>query len=378
MALKSSPMKVAIIGNQGSSLLNFRGPLISDLVGRGHSVVVLAPNIELPVADALRALGAEPLEIALSRTGTNAIADLSFILRLRTTLKELSPDVVLGYAAKPAIYGTLAAWLAGVRSRFAMIEGLGYVFISRPHEKLPKRILRRVVVSLFRHALRRADKVFFLNPDDIADFTALGLIAPGQAVNLGGIGVDLEHWPAVPTVSDPITFIFVGRLLRDKGIREYIDAAKAIKARNPATRFLLVGSIDDNPESVEQADVDAWVAQGLVEWPGHVPVAPWLEQSSIFVLPSYREGVPRSTQEAMAMARPVITTDAPGCRETVVDGRNGFLVPVRDAEALAKAMLKFIDNPGTIAPMGAESRRLAEQRFDAHKINAVMMDAMGL
>lgn len=369
---------IAIIGNQGFSLLNFRGALIEDMVARGHKVYALAPEMDAHIANELRQLGAEPVSIPLARTGTNPLADLASLWHLRKVIKEIGPDMSLGYAAKPAIYGTLAAWLAGVPSRFSMVEGLGYIFIPRPGEGLAKRILRQIVIGLFRVAFTRAEKVFFLNPDDVADFSALGLVRPGQPVNIGGIGVDLERWQPAPPVLDPVTFLFVGRLLKDKGVLEFIASAREVKKSYPAARFLLVGGLDDNPESISGADVEAWVAEGLVDWAGHVPVQPWLRRASVFVLPSYREGVPRSTQEAMAMARPVITTDAVGCRETVEEGRNGHLVPVRDPDALARAMIAFIEAPERIVSMGRESRAIAEARFDVRKVNAVIMETMGL
>lgn len=371
-------MKVAIIGNQGFSMLNFRGPLIGDLVHRGHSVYALAPQLEKDTADSLRRIGAQPVSIALARTGTNPLTDLLSIWQLRQGLRQIRPDVTLGYAAKPVIYGTLAAWLAGVPRRFAMIEGLGYIFIYSPGESLAKRALRQIVVGLFRASLSKAQTVFFLNPDDIAEFSARGLIKPGQAVNIGGIGVDLSQWAPAAPVLDPITFLFVGRLLKDKGVLDFVAAAREIKALHPRVRFVLVGGLDENPQSISLGDVEGWVAEGLVEWPGHVPVQPWLQQASVFVLPSYREGVPRSTQEAMAMSRPVITTDAVGCRETVVDGKNGYLVPIQDPKALADAMLKFISTPELIVSMGQQSRAMAEERFDVRKVNATIMNVLGI
>jgi len=370
--------RIAIIGNQGFSLLNFRGDLIKDLVARGHAVYALAPQMDADVSTALRALGCEPVEFPMARTGMNPVADFKTLLNLRSTLARLKPDVVLSYAAKPAIYGTLAAWLAGIPARFAMIEGLGYVFIPHPEEGVRQKILRTIVVGLFRVSLGKSRNVFFLNPDDAADFSARGLVRSEQAVNIGGIGVDLGVWRPAPAVLEPVTFLFVGRLLKEKGVLEYVAAARRIKASYPATRFLLVGGIDENPGSVFDSDVKSWVAEGLLEWPGHASVAPWLKQTSVFVLPSYREGVPRSTQEAMAMGRPVITTDAPGCRETVIHGVNGYLVPPRDPEALVRAMQIFIKEPHLIFSMGAESRKLAELRFNVRKINAAIMETMGL
>lgn len=370
--------RFAIISHYAPSLINFRGPLIEDILARGHEVFALGPDIDAATAEALRALGAKPVEIPLARVGLNPLADMGTLLSLYRTLYRIKPDVVLSYAAKPSIYGTLAAWLAGIPRRFAMIEGLGYVFIERPDENIVRHLLRRIVAILYRFALRRADRVFFLNDDDIADFSNMALVSPGQPVKIGGIGVDLEAWKPAPPVLSPITFTFVGRLLRDKGVLEFVEAARNIKAEYPQARFLLVGGLDDNPESIREKDVEGWVQEGILEWPGHVPVQPYLEQTSVFVLPSYREGVPRSTQEAMAMARPVITTDSVGCRETVVDGRNGYLIPPRNPEALAAAMRKFIASPDLITAMGAESRKLAEERFDVRKVNAVMMDVMEL
>lgn len=370
--------KIAIVGNQAFSLINFRGDLIRDLVGKGHQVYAFAPNMSAVSAEQLASLGAEPIEFKLKRTGLNPLSDLTSLIALWTILRRIGPDVSLGYAAKPAIYGTLAAWAARVPRRYAMVEGLGYVFIDRPAEGAGKRVLRRLVKELYRLALSRATRVFFLNDDDIADFTTMGLMAPDKVIKLGGIGVDLNHWRVAPSVSEPLTFTFVGRLLRDKGVREFVSAAREIKRAAPHTRFLLIGGIDTNPESVARHEVEAWVDEGLLEWPGHVPVEPWLIQTSVFVLPSYREGVPRSTQEAMAMGRAVITTDAPGCRETVIDGDNGFLVPPRHAEMLAAAMSRFIDNPHLVASMGHRSREIAEERFDVRKVNKVMIDAMKL
>jgi glycosyltransferase involved in cell wall biosynthesis len=177
----------------------------------------------------------------------------------------------------------------------------------------------------------------------------------------------------------PVTFMLAARMLREKGIVEYAKAARIIKQKHPDTRFILLGSLDTNPGGLSHAEIDGWVAEGILDWPGHVhDVQDWLAQTSVYVLPSYREGVPRSTQEAMAMARPIITTDAPGCRETVVDGTNGFLVPVRNADALAKAMERFILQPDLIEKMGQASRSMAEERFDVRKINQVILRVMDI
>jgi glycosyltransferase involved in cell wall biosynthesis len=193
---------------------------------------------------------------------------------------------------------------------------------------------------------------------------------------LGGIGVDLTQWAPTPLTLKPITFIMVARLLKDKGVVEYVQAARRIKRLYPQVRFLLLGDVDTNPDSLSAATVSQWVQEQLLEWPGHVPVQPWLGQSDVFVLPSYREGVPRSTQEAMAMGRPVITTNVPGCRETVVDGDNGYLIPAQSVDALFEAMQKCVLHPEVLPLMGRRSRQMAEDKFDIQVINQKLMSLL--
>lgn len=376
MKFKVEPHAIAcaVISSQAFSLINFRGPIISDLVANGVTVFALAPDFDDQIRRKILALGAHPVDFFLTRTGMNPLRDGVDTVRLAMLLRRLQPDVTLGYFIKPVIYGTIAAWLAGVPRRVAMIEGLGYVFTaSSSRETWKRKFLRKLVSFLYRLSLARAQMVIFLNKDDLAEFVEADLVDESKVINLGGIGVDLQAWLLSPPFTTQVTFLLAARLLREKGIVEYAEAARQVKVRHPDVRFILLGGLDPNPGALKQSEVEAWVREGLLEWPGHVEVRPWLAQTSVFVLPSYREGVPRSTQEAMAMGRAVITTDAPGCRETVDDGVNGFLVPVRDATALANAMLRFVENPTLIATMGGESRRLAEARFDVRTINARLL-----
>jgi glycosyltransferase involved in cell wall biosynthesis len=379
-SLKINPenRSCAIISNQAFSLVNFRGPLILDLVSMGVTVFALAPDYDDVMREKVKALGARPMNCHFSRTGMNPFRDGLDTLKLAALLLRLKPDVTLGYFIKPVIFGTLAAWLAGVPQRVALIEGLGYVFTaSGDCEPFRRKVLRSLVSQLYRFALKRAHKVIFLNSDDISDFVGASLVQEFKVIKLGGIGVDLEDWSLTRPVTQTVTFLLAARLLREKGIVEFAEAARLVKAHHPEVRFVLLGGLDPNPGGLGQIEVQAWVTEGLLEWPGHVAVKPWLAQTSVYVLPSYyREGVPRSSQEAMAMGRAVITTEAPGCRETVVDGVNGFLVPVRDVAALAKAMLRFVETPALIETMGHESRRLAEDRFDVRKINACLITVL--
>jgi glycosyltransferase involved in cell wall biosynthesis len=369
--------RLAFIANQAFSISNFRGPLVREMVGRGLTVYALAPDYDDASRAVVASLGAVPIDSSMSRTGMNPLRDILDIFRLAIQLRRLQLDATFAYFIKPVIYGTIAARLAAVPKRFAMIEGAGYVFTDDDKPSMCRRLLRAFVTQLYRLSLAQANRIFMLNPDDKELFVNECMVPDEKAQLLDGIGLDLNHYQVVEPILQPICFILVARLLREKGIYDYIEAARRIKSLHPSVRFLLLGSIDLNPGSVSESEVQSWVAEGVVTWTRQVAdVRTWIAQASIFVLPSYREGLPRSTQEAMAMGRPVITTDVPGCRETVEEGVNGFMVPSRDPSALVHAMLTFIQQPEIIAPMGAESRRLAEKKFDVHKINAKILAAM--
>lgn len=370
---------VAFISNTAESIVNFRGPLIEDLRGLGHRVVGIAPDFDQETRQAMEALGAEPEPISLARTGLNPVRDLRDVAALVRVLRRVRPDIAVARSIKPIVYGLPAAALAGVPRRIALLEGLGFVFIEAGGTGgVKKALIRGVSTGLYRVALGLSQKTIFLNEDDRTEFVARRLVDPAKTELIRGIGVDLDAWPQIAPVSAPPTFLFIGRLLREKGVGEFVEAARLTKAVAPGARFILCGDVDLNPASFTRPEVEAWVAQGLVEWPGFCDVRPWLARSTAFVLPSYREGVPRSTQEAMAMGLPVVTTDVPGCRDTVEHGRNGFLVPARDAAALAGAILRFCEDPALARQMGAASRRMAEERFEVRALNRQFIQAFGL
>lgn len=371
LAVGENENPVAIVAHHAGSLLNFRGPWVRELCAAGHRVWCLAPDYTEAERRSVRQWGAIPVDYRLQRTGMNPWRDGRDLLALARLLKRLQPAALLSFSTKPVLYGTLAGWLARVPWRVALIEGVGYVFTEGGQPPgWRQRLLRFVVSRLYRLALFRAHRIIFLNEADRDEFVQRRWVPPARARVLGGIGVDLAIWKPAPPVLAPVTFLLVARLLREKGILEYVAAARQVRAQAPSARFVLLGGLDSNPGALTRDAVQAWVDEGLLVWPGHVAVQPWLARASVFVLPSYREGVPRSTQEALAMARPVITTDAPGCRETIRDGVNGYCVPVRDVEALAQAMLRFVRDPEKIARMGAASRQLAETRFDMRAANA--------
>lgn len=377
--MKTDMAKVAILGNSAESVLNFRGPLMVEMVRRGHEVLAFAPDYDDAARSWLTSRGITPINYGLSRAGMNPLREAFSVFEIWRLLLRHQPDITLTYFIKPVIYGSLAAWIARVPCRYAMIEGLGYAFTEGNSASRSRALTRNIVTMLFRGALSRVTRVIFLNSDDREEFVSRRLMDPEKAEVLGGVGVDLGEWPHTPIPTDqPVSFLLVGRLLRDKGIEEFVSAARELRASYRDARFVLLGGVDSNPTAISVNDVRGWVDEGIIEWPGHVDVKPWLAQSHVFVLPSYREGVPRSTQEAMAFGRPVVTTDVPGCRETVVENLNGYLVPARSPRALAEAMSKFLKNPDMIASMGRESRRIAEQRYDVRVQNQRLLEMMDL
>ncbi len=366
-------MKIIIIGTTASGILGFRKDLIKSLVAQGHTVHAFAINYTEAQKQQVVQMGAVPESYTLNRTGINPLSDLFATVKLAKKIKKIQPDLVFSYFSKPVIFGTLAAKIAGVPRRIAMLEGLGFTFTEQPNGMLFKtKIIRAVQVLLYRLAFPFLDRIIFLNPDDPVDLVEKYKLKVKQISVLGGIGLNLADYPYSAPQSQPVRFIFIGRLLAEKGINEYIAAAQIVKQRYPDAECVVLGGLDEsNPGGLTQQALDSYIEQNIVIYPGHVNnVHEWLAGSSVFVLPSYyREGVPRSTQEAMAIGRPIITTDVPGCRETVVDGVNGFFVPPWSPEALAEKMILLIEQPEMIESMGKESYRMAQEKFDAHEVN---------
>jgi glycosyltransferase involved in cell wall biosynthesis len=372
--------RMVVIGNQTRSMIAFRAPLLAELASRGIAVHALAPDIDGASRRRFERLGVSPIEISLVRGGLMPIADTCASRQIYDLLRVLRPDAVLSYYMKPVVFGGIAARLSRIGSQYAMLGGLGYAFSEDPRRVHPRRIaLRFSLERVLAVALSDCRKVIFQNHDDARLLQEKRIVRSDQVVVVPGSGVDLNEYEFSRITVVPPTFIMISRLLREKGVREYVAAARNLRRAVPSARFILVGDIDANPGSLSEKEVTSWVEEGAVEWPGHTAdVRPWLRASSVFVLPSWREGLPRSTQEAMAMGRPVITTDVPGCRETVEHGRNGFLVPPRNVPALEAAMRQIIRDPILSSRMGYESRRIAELKFDVRKINSAILDVMGV
>lgn len=372
-------MKIVILSSLSWSLVNFRGALIARMAAEGHEVVACAPDAEPEVIATLARAGVRFRLTPMARAGTNPLRDLTTLAGYARLMRAERPDLVIAYTQKPIIYGGLATRLFG-RSRFyAIMSGLGYVFSD---EASARRGLRRLVSALYRAGVRRARCIFVFNGDDRRTMLANHIVDDRQrVVQVPGSGVDVAHFTAQPMPDGAMTFLMMGRLMRDKGVGEYVAAARRVRARWPSARFLLLGRPEtENPTGYAAEEMQAWQDEGLVELLAETrDVRPCLASAHVFVLPSfYREGLPRTILEALATGRPVITTDMPGCREPIEEGRNGFLVPPRDADALADAMERFLECPALLQPMGEAARQVAVEIYDVERVNRQLLEEMGV
>lgn len=365
--------KIMVIGSHPDSLVNFRYDMLRAMAQK-HAVIACAPDASTPVVTALRDINVQYRNINMARTKLNPLGDLKTLLSIYSVCKDERPDLILSYTSKAVIYGSLAAKLAGVAERYAMITGLGSYFI---HNDPKSRLVCCIMGVLYKIALLFNTKVFFQNPDDVADFARLRIFKdPKRTVFINGSGVNIAHFSPLPYPPAP-SFLMIARLIKAKGLLEYLAAARMLKRQYPEVRCLLVGWFEEKQESVPEEILDEYINDHSIEYLGKLEdVRPALQQASVYVLPSYREGTPKSVLEAMACARAIITTDVPGCRETVQD--NGILVPVRDAQGLYLAMQRFVLQPELIKRMGNNSRVIAEARFAVDKVNQVILTSMGL
>jgi glycosyltransferase involved in cell wall biosynthesis len=363
---------VCLCANTSWYVLNFRGSLIRELVAAGVRVVVLSPTDAY--VDGLRRLGATHVALPLDNAGTHPLRELGTIATLVATLARIAPSQVLTWTPKINIYGALACRLLGVPV-VANVSGLGRAEIAGSW-------LAAVTHVLYRIALRRPRAVFFQNRDDLRRFVEGGLVDARRARRLPGSGVDVSRFSPVPREPDgTLRFLLVARMLWDKGVGEFVEAARTVRARCPEARFVLVGFADvDNPSAIPRTTLDDWTREGVVEYLGPFDdMVPVYSRADCVVLPSYREGMPRALLEAAAMSKPAITCDVEGCREAVVHGSTGWVVPVRDADALARAMLEFAAlPPERREAIGAAARARIVREFDERRVIDAYLDVLDL
>ena len=362
-------LRIALIGNAMSTMVRFRGPLIVALRARGHEVIAVCPAGTTEETEGLAALGARHVGLErMSRQGLDPRDELALLRDLTALLREIAPDRVFSYFLKPAIWGSIAAGRAGVPRCVAMIEGMGYAFSPPPHaaaQRLKQAIARLAVLKLLKIASHSMDHLVVLNDDDAQLIRAHTRLPGSRLTVLDGIGIDLDHFSPAPPHLQPVRFLLAARLIREKGVELFARCAARVKKHHPDARFRLLGGVDGAPGALPAAQIENWVQAGLIEWPGQVAdIRPHLRESSVFVLPTlYREGLPRSTMEAMAMARPVITSDMPGARESVSHGVSGVVHPAGDLDALVAACLRFCESPIDIGRMGQAAREEAQKRY---------------
>jgi glycosyltransferase involved in cell wall biosynthesis len=359
---------VVVFGSYAPSLIIFRGPLIAAIIGRGHRVFAVAPNMDAETDAALRKMGAEPYEIQFSNQSLNPLPTIRAFFQFRKFLRARRPDALITYTIKPVIIGALAAAAEGVSNVVSLVTGVGYPFGTGNEAK--RRAVRVIARQLYRLAFRRTAWVVFQNPDDEMLFRRIGLLRGRQKVGrINGSGVDLDYFTVAPQPSS-VSFLMISRLLKHKGLVELAAATRRLKAEHPEVSVHLVGYIDSSPDAITETELQEFIASGI-QFDGRMKdVRPAIRAASVSVLPSYYpEGTPRSLLEGMAMGRAIITTDAPGCRETVRDEVNGLLLPPRDVDALFKAMVRFAKDPGLAVKMGKESRKFAEEKFDVNRVN---------
>lgn len=362
-------MKFILVSPKNRTAYNFRGDLIKLIISKGYEVIVTGPNKEN--VEKIEQLGARFVEIPMNKNGLNPFNDLKYQKALTELFKKEKPDAILGYTSKPVIYGSIAAKKANIKSVTAMITGLGYAFTQNTSKA---KAVRAIMSVLYKKALSCADTVIFQNPDDMKQFTDMKLVKSEKCRLVHGSGVNTERFHPLP-YPEKTTFFMLSRIMNSKGIREYLEAAKNVKGKYPDAEFLLLGACEGIQDSIGQEELQKYIDSGIIEHFGETDdIPPYYGKCSVYVLPSYREGTPRTILEAMATARPVITTDAPGCRETVKDGETGFLVPVKDIDALAEKMIWFIENPEKIEPMGQKSLEYCMEKFEVGKVNSDMIE----
>lgn len=365
-----------MLGAYPNSIIEFRGALITAFVEAGHEVTVMTAAATEGVMAQVTALGATFRPYHVERNGLNPFADLRTLLEIKKAFEELQPDHVLAYTIKPIIWGGIAARLLGFKGFHAMITGLGYAFASG---SLTRKSVNFIVKHLYQFSLANAQSVIFQNQDNRKLFVDLGLVKAEKCYRVFGSGVDISAYQQHPLPIKETTFLLIARLLGDKGIREFANAAKIVKQRYPKTKFQLLGPYDSSPDKISPAEIFQWQVSGDIEYLGETDnVQPFIAACHIYTLPSYHEGLPRTVLEAMSMGRPILTTDTSGCRDTVVNGENGWIVPTRNVEQLANRMIWFVENPEQWQRMANYSRQMVEEHFNVVEVNAEMLKIMRL
>lgn len=370
---KTIKKKILIFCSYSISLVNLRGNLIKSLVSNKYDVKACAPKDinYTQVEKWCQENNVELHPLVIKNTGKNPFQDFLTIFKSILLIKKINPHILFAYGIKPVIYGSICSAILGIPSIVSMITGLGNCFINEKE----KGLFSKLINFLYKFSLSFNKKVIFQNEDDASLFARRGIVKEDQILVVNGSGIDLSYFQYREMPPKTIRFLFIGRLIKQKGIIEYIEACKALKKRYPYITCSVVGERYPNPSMLTQEEFEDLESSADLEYLGKMEdVRPILKESSVFVLPSYREGTSRAVLEAMATGLPIITTDAPGCWQTVNEGLSGFIVPTKDSLSLMKAMEKFIINPELIPIMGKESRKFVEQKYEVYEVNKKIIE----
>ena len=365
--------KIIIVAPISDSLINFRGDLIRDIKNKGCEVITVSPTPSEEYSNVFKQKKISNISVNFKRNKMNPFNDLILLFKLFKIFKKQSPDIILSYAIKPIIWSGFASKFCKT-DFYALITGLGFAFQGTSFKR---KLLTKLVVFLYRAALKKSKAVIFQNKDNLNIFVDKGIVPISKTYLVNGSGVDIEKFNVEAFPKGSINFLCLSRLLSEKGLREYASAARIVKNKFPSATFNLVGAKDTSPDAITLDEVNKW--SEYINYKGSTnDVRSHIKNSHVYVLASYHEGIPRSTLEAMSMGRAVITTDAIGCKDTVENGINGFKVTVRSINELAEKMIWFIEHPEQVELMGIESRRIVVEKFDVQKINMKMLNIMNL
>lgn len=368
-------MKIAVLSSHTPSLFWFRMDMMKEFIDKNHEVIALGPESEIDWKVKFEQINIDYRQLHVDRNSINPLRDLKTFFELIKFMKKEKPDKIFAYQAKTIIYGSIAAKLNGIDEVYSLIAGLGSIFIGVGFRN---KIIKSIMKIEYSLACKFNKKVFFQNTDDRDEFIKNKMVMEDKTVIINGSGVNLEKFKPAP-LPDAATFLFIGRLIKDKGIVEYLEACKGVREEYPNVRCLVVGPYDSNPSALKPEELKFYIETGIIEYFGEQSdVRPFIAACSTYVLPSYYEGTPKTVLEAMAMGRAIITTNAPGCKETVTDGVNGFLVEVKDVEGIINKMKYLIENPGANQSMGENSLKIATSKYDVRIINKAILNTMGL
>ena len=373
--------KVILISSFSPSLINFRGDLINDFLAKGYDVLCIGPDENTDVISSLNSIGVRYKRIAFKRNGVSVLSDLILLFKLIYIFKTEKPDVVLSYTIKPLIYGSISAYFTNVKTRISLVTGLGYSFAQSEGNRTDT-LLKTISKFLYKLGVRSSTHVLFQNPDDRNLLLKLKFVSEGNSVVTNGSGINLEKFcsSSLPPIL-PVRFLMISRLIKEKGVLYFIDAAKLLKEKYlTQVEFDLVGWSDNEKNSISSEYINEVASGGIVNFHGKLnDVRSVINDCSVFVLPSYYpEGTPRTILEAMSMGRAIITTDSVGCRETVINEYNGFLIEPKNTQDLISKMELFISHTDSIRSMGESSLSLAAEKFDVSKVNKSIFDFCGL